>query len=94
MLTSPEAPKYLRIPGIAALLRAWLLFSVLILQVANMWPTADNGEWLEQTTWGKVIGRFGQWAGGMAMEQACWQVFLSVCTGLVCGGLANGLDRA
>lgn len=29
----------------------------------------------------------------MQMKTVCWQVFVSVCAGLVCSGLANGLDR-
>jgi hypothetical protein len=94
VLVSPETPKYLRIPGLIALFRAWLLFSVLILQVADFWPTDENSNWLHGTATGKIVASFGRWAGGMEMEKACWQVFLSVCAGLVCGGLANGLDRA
>lgn len=29
----------------------------------------------------------------MEMETVCWQVFLSVCAGLVSSGLADGLDQ-
>jgi len=93
ILTSPDTPKYLRLPGLVCLVRAWLLFSVVILQVANLWPTDDGSPWLHNTIHGRLFNRFGHWAGGMEMGQACWQVFLSVCAGLVCGGLANGLDR-
>jgi hypothetical protein len=92
-LINPDTPKYLRLPGLFCLVRAWLLFSVVILQVANLWPTDEGSPWLHNTLHGRLFNRCGQWAGGMEMGKACWQVFLSVCAGLVCGGLANGLDR-
>ncbi|ORY35703.1 hypothetical protein BCR39DRAFT_28811 [Naematelia encephala] len=91
ILTSPQMPKYLRLPGLICLIRAWALFTVLTLQVANLWPVAPPS--FLGPTLGKAVGWFGQWAGSMEMEKACWQVFLSVCAGLVCSGLANGLDR-
>ena len=84
-------PRYLRLPGLFLLTRAWLLFSVLTLQVANLWPV-DSPHRLSASL-GKSIDTFGRWAGDMTMEKVCWQVFMSVCAGLVCSGLANGLDR-
>ena len=92
-LVSHETPKYVRLPGIIALVRAWVLFSVVILQVADLWPTIPRSPWLSTTRYGRVFQRVGGWAGDMEMETACWQVFMSVCAGLICGGLANGLDR-
>ncbi|ORX38441.1 hypothetical protein BD324DRAFT_645064 [Kockovaella imperatae] len=90
-LTSPSAPKYLRIPGIFCLVRAWILFSILLLQVANLWPVDSTV--LHSVAVGRLLAKLGQWAGSMSMEKVCWQVFLSVCVGLVCSGFANGLDR-
>jgi hypothetical protein len=90
-LVSPSTPRYVRLPGLVALVRAWLCFSVLTLQVANLWPV--DSPFLLSTAFGRVVNRFGQWAGGMQMDKVCWQVFLSVCLGLICSGFANGLDR-
>lgn len=84
-------PKYLRLPGLFCLLRAWVLFSILTLQVAKLWPVESPR--LTASMAGRFVLSIGRWAGSMEMEQACWQVFLSVCAGLVCSGLANGLDR-
>jgi hypothetical protein len=91
-LTSPEMPRYLRLPGLVCLGRAWALLTILTLQVANLWPVHPPK--LLGDRMGHVLLTFGNWAGEMEMEKACWQVFLSVCAGLVCSGLANGLDRA
>lgn len=42
--------------------------------------------------WRKATSRLGNWAGEMEMNDICWQVFVSVCIGLLCSGIANGLD--
>ncbi|WWD19129.1 hypothetical protein CI109_103587 [Kwoniella shandongensis] len=89
LLTNPDTPRYLRLPGLIALTRAWVLFSILLLQVANLWPA----DFSSRSFYGRALGRVGHWAGDMEMDKICWQVFLSVCAGLVCGGMANGLDR-
>lgn len=91
-LTSHEAPRYIRIPGVICLVRAWLLFTILTLQVANLWP--NEASRIGGSILGRVLVKFGHWAGDMSMSKVCWQVFLSVCIGLVCSALANGLDRA
>jgi hypothetical protein len=88
-LTSPDMPRYLRIPGLTALVRAWVLFSVILLQVAKLWPMDLS----QDTIYGRALNRLGRSVGDMQMQQVCWQVFLSVCMGLICSGLANGLDR-
>ena len=62
-----------------------MLFTILTLQVADLWPAEPKG--------GRLLTRIGEWVGKMEMSQVCWQVFLSVCAGLVCSGLASGLDR-
>lgn len=90
-LTSPKMSKYLRIPGIIALTRAWILFTVLTLQVLNWWPLKQS--WALGGPASKLLLRLGNIIGGMKMEKVCWQVFLSVCVGLICSGLASGLDR-
>jgi hypothetical protein len=90
-LTSPNAPQYIRLPGIILLLRAWVLFAVLTSQVAGLWPLHVHSSIPSPIA--RLISRFGQWAGGKTMETVCWQVFVSVCVGLTCSGLANGLDR-
>lgn len=108
-LTSPKTPSYLRIPGLLALSRAWLLFSVITLQVANLWPQ-NLVKRLEAAHWSAgpltpLVAPFahslahttdllGSWAGHQEMESVCWSVFLCVCIGLICEALANGLDRA
>lgn len=108
-LTSPKTPSYLRIPGLLALGRAWLLFTVITLQVASLWPQ-NLVRRLEASHWSAgpltpLIAPFahslahttdllGSWAGHQEMESVCWSVFLCVCIGLICEALANGLDRA
>ncbi|EJT51202.1 hypothetical protein A1Q1_07666 [Trichosporon asahii var. asahii CBS 2479] len=108
-LTSPKTPSYLRMPGLLALGRAWLLFSVITLQVANLWPQ-NLVKRLEAAHWSAgpltpLVAPFahslahttdllGSWAGHQEMESVCWSVFLCVCIGLICEALANGLDRA
>ncbi|OWZ51089.1 hypothetical protein C368_06248 [Cryptococcus neoformans 125.91] len=89
-LTSPDAPRYIRLPGIVCLLRAWILFTVLLFQVIGLWPEFQH----DGTTamWRKATSRLGNWAGEMEMNDICWQVFVSVCVGLLCSGIANGLD--
>lgn len=91
LLTSAEAPRLLRLPGIMCLGRALVLFTVLLLQVANLWPTTYP--WILKGPTERLIRGLGDWAGGMQMETVCWQVFLSVCAGLSCSGLADGLDQ-
>jgi hypothetical protein len=90
-LVSPSAPNYLRLPGLFLLTRAWILFTILTIQVARLWPI--DSPFLLNSILGRAINSFGKWAGNMQMETVCWQVFLSVCAGLVCSALANGLDR-
>ena len=90
-LISPTTAKVLRVPGLICLTRAWILFTILTLQVAKLWPV--DSPLLESLPLGSSLLRLGQWAGGMEMEQACWQIFLSVCAGLLCADFANGLDR-
>nr|XP_018261547.1 uncharacterized protein I303_05985 [Kwoniella dejecticola CBS 10117]OBR83705.1 hypothetical protein I303_05985 [Kwoniella dejecticola CBS 10117] len=87
-LTHPSTPKYIRLPGVFALTRAWVIFTVVLLQVANVWPQFSSGRMHE-----RLLHRIGNWAGEMEMEKVCWQVFVSVCAGLAWGGLSNGLDR-
>ncbi|KAK6910727.1 hypothetical protein I203_104759 [Kwoniella mangroviensis CBS 8507] len=88
-LTHPSTPMYIRLPGIFALTRAWIIFTVVLLQVANLWPQLNDNR-----SFGRPLIRIGNWVGNMEMTKVCWQVFISVCTGLACGGLANGLDRS
>ncbi|WWC71506.1 uncharacterized protein I206_105464 [Kwoniella pini CBS 10737] len=88
-LTHPTTPKYIRLPGVFALTRAWIMFTVVLLQVANIWPKIDSNR-----TFARPINRIGNWVGEMEMEKVCWQIFVSVCTGLACGALSNGLDRS
>ncbi|UOH80272.1 hypothetical protein LQV05_002923 [Cryptococcus neoformans] len=72
-LTSPDAPRYIRLPGIVCLLRAWILFTVLLFQVIGLWPEFQH----DGTTamWRKATSRLGNWAGEMEMNDICWQVF-------------------
>lgn len=91
LLTSPDTPRLLRLPGILSLARALSLFTILLLQVANLWPTSLP--WIFKGPIERGVEALGAWAGGMQMETVCWQVFLSVCAGLACSGLADGLDQ-
>lgn len=104
-LTSPGMSTAIRIPAVMVLARAWALFTVLTMQVADVWPrdvVARSAEWVGSlpalvrpaAAYGaRAADRLGNWAGDKHMQQVCWTVFLCVCAALVCGALANGLDR-
>ncbi|WVQ70879.1 hypothetical protein IAR50_000404 [Cryptococcus sp. DSM 104548] len=89
-LTHRDTPLYIRIPGVIALLRSWLLFTILLIQVGGYWPNVEQPG--KTAIWRKAMGAAGRWAGNMEMEAVCWQVFIGVCIGLVCSGISNGLD--
>ncbi|ODN84548.1 hypothetical protein L202_00478 [Cryptococcus amylolentus CBS 6039] len=89
-LTHPDTPLYIRVPGVIALLRSWFLFTIVLLQVGGYWPNVEQPG--KTAIWRSAVGGVGRWAGNMEMEVVCWQVFVGVCIGLVCSGIANGLD--
>lgn len=105
-LTSSATPHWLRLPGLFGLARAWLLFTVVTLQTAEVWPIDVSARVAQVTAaWPRALAaavlaaarnvdKVGTWAGDKEMADVCWCVFLCVCSGLVFGALANGLDRA
>ncbi|KAL1413561.1 hypothetical protein Q8F55_001335 [Vanrija albida] len=104
-LTSPGIATAIRVPALLVLARAWALFTVLTMQVADVWPAdvvARSAEriaglprlLMPAAAYGaRAADRLGAWAGEKHMQSVCWTVFLCVCAALVCGALANGLDR-
>jgi hypothetical protein len=105
-LTSSATPHWLRLPGLFGLARAWVLFTVVTLQTAEVWPldvaarahaiTASWPAFLSSAVQygAQSVDQVGKWGGDKEMADVCWCVFLCVCGGLVFGALANGLDRA
>lgn len=73
-----------RIPTLYFLGRALVLFSVILLQTANLFPS-----W--QWTW---LVELGEWAAEMDMEDVCWSSFCAVCGALCVGALTRGLEGA
>lgn len=71
-----------RIPSIYLLGKTLLLWTVVLLQAADRYPTSD---W----SW---VQRVGQWASGKNMEEICWFTFTSVCVTLFVGALTSGLE--
>ncbi len=72
----------LRIPSLYLLFKAVALFTVVLLQVSNLYPSADF--------WG--IKALGEWVEDMETADICWTTFCAVCLSLVIGSLTRGLE--
>ena len=79
-LSSTLSRTAFRIPSIYLLSKALLLWTVLLLQAAKLWPS-----------WG-LLEPIGDWAAHKDMEDICWFTFTSTCLALAVGALTSGLE--
>ncbi|CAL1705782.1 unnamed protein product [Somion occarium] len=81
-LTSSFSRLVFRVPSIYLLGKTLLLWTVVLLQTAHMYP---NRDWI----WLQTIG---EWANQKSMDDICWFTFTSVCTTLFVGALTSGME--
>lgn len=79
-LSSTFSRTAFRIPSIYLLSKALLMWTVLLLQAAKLWPS-----------WG-LLQSVGDWAAHKEMEDICWFTFTSTCLALAVGALTSGLE--
>lgn len=79
-LSSTFSRTAFRIPSIYFLSKALLLWTVLLLQAAKLWPS-----WSPSAS-------VGDWAAHKEMEGICWFTFTSTCLALAVGALTSGLE--
>jgi hypothetical protein len=70
-----------RLPSLYFICRALLIWTVTLLQVADMYPSRP---------WG--VKSLGNWVARKEMEEICWSTFCAVCGTLCVGALTRGLD--
>jgi hypothetical protein len=70
-----------RLPSLYFICRALLMWSVILLQVADMYPS-----------WPRGVKSLGNWVARKEMEEICWSTFCSVCGTLCISALTRGLD--
>jgi hypothetical protein len=73
-----------RIPTIYLLSKALALWTVILLQTADLFPSWQ---------WSWLVG-LGKWAAEKEMEDVCWFSFGAVCAALCVGALTRGLEGA
>ncbi|KAH8099653.1 hypothetical protein BXZ70DRAFT_942746 [Cristinia sonorae] len=71
-----------RVPSIYLLGKTLLIWTIALLQAAELYPSKD---------W-SLAQRLGSWVAGKTMEEICWFTFTSVCVTLFVGALTNGLE--
>ena len=74
----------LRIPSLYYLYKCLLLFSIILLQSAKLYPNSSM-QWVQT---------LGQWARAKDMADVCWSTFGAVCLALVIAALTRGLEGA
>ena len=78
-----------RIPSIYLLGKALVLWGVILLQVAEWYPSSSDE--LAWNTWGWV-DRLGEWAIRKSIEDVAWFTYTSVCVALFVSALTAGLE--
>ncbi|KAL6301644.1 hypothetical protein BKA93DRAFT_818919 [Sparassis latifolia] len=81
-LSSTFCRSMFRIPSLYLLGKSLLLWSVLLLQSAELFPPW-NWSWLHS---------LDAWVAQKHMEEICWFTFTSTCVALTVGALTNGLE--
>lgn len=72
-----------RIPSIYLLLNSLVLWTVMLLQVAQLYPSHSSYAW---------INSVGYYVQQRSMDDICWTSFLSASAALFIGALTNGLE--
>ena len=81
--SSTRSRTIFRIPSIYLLLKALLVWIVVILQVAQLYPSNSSYSW---------VNSLGNAVKHRSMDDIFWFSFLSACTALFIGALTNGLE--
>ncbi|EPQ57762.1 hypothetical protein GLOTRDRAFT_136638 [Gloeophyllum trabeum ATCC 11539] len=81
-LSSTFCRLVLRIPSLYFLSKALALWTIILIQTADLFPSWQWG-WLQA---------IGNWAATKEMEDVCWFTFASICGGLCVGALTRGLE--
>ncbi|KAI0089994.1 hypothetical protein BDY19DRAFT_941804 [Irpex rosettiformis] len=81
--SSTRSRTIFRIPSIYLLLKALLVWTVVILQVAQFYPSNSSYSW---------VNSIGNAVKQRSMDDICWFSFLSACAALFIGALTNGLE--
>ena len=81
-LSSTRSRLVLRIPSIYFLLKSLTLWSVILLQTAQLYPTSGN----------RLVRTLGDWAQQKPMDEICWSTFVSVCVALFIAALTSGME--
>jgi hypothetical protein len=72
----------LHLPTLYFLCRTLLLWALITLQTADLFPKTDNS----------TIRAFGKWSEELTMEQVNWMTFCAICAGFCVEGFVRSLD--
>jgi hypothetical protein len=81
-LSSTYSRTILRLPTMYYILKALVLWSILLLQASDYFPPSS---------W-KPFQLLDEWASRKEMDEICWFTFRAVCAALCVGALTKGLD--
>lgn len=81
-LSSTSSRLALRLPSLYFLCQALVLWAVILMQTAELFPSR---------AWATELGK---WAAKMEMERVCWSTFCAVCGALCTDALTRGLEGA
>ncbi|KIP08512.1 hypothetical protein PHLGIDRAFT_374874 [Phlebiopsis gigantea 11061_1 CR5-6] len=81
-LSATRSRFILRLPSIYLMMKSMLLWTIILLQTAHMYPT--SGDRLTRT--------LESWASQKQMEDVCWSTFISVCVALFVSALTGGME--
>jgi hypothetical protein len=82
--SSTSARLLFRTPTLYFLCKALALWTVILLQTADLFPSWQ---------WSRLV-ELGKWAAEKEMEDVCWSSFCAVCGALCVGALTRGLEGA
>lgn len=72
-----------RVPSVYLLVKALLLWTVVLLQISQLYPSDSPHAW---------VNALGRWTQQRSLEDICWFSFLSASFALFIGSLTNGLE--
>lgn len=78
----PSTASSLRLPGVLALCRSWVLMTGLALQALGRTPDKAS----------PPIAMLLKWVSQWEKRDLCWQIFVGICVGLIFSAIANGLE--
>lgn len=81
-LSSTYSRVVLRLPTMYYILKSLLLWSILLLQASDYFPTSS---------W-EPFKQLDDWAAHKEMDEICWFTFRAICAALCVGALTKGLE--